>query len=57
MPADVRQGALGDCFLLAAMADCASVDKGRLLRELIVTKHADVGLYGVKLYLNGAVRH
>ena len=42
------QGALGDCYYLAAMANCATREE--LIEDLIVEDYADVGIYGVKVH-------
>lgn len=58
-PDDVAQGNLGNCYFLAAIAAIAT--QGRddselediLIKDLIVEDGADVGLFGVKFYING----
>ena len=49
---DVSQGALGNCYLLAALASCASSDS--LLKDLIIEDFGaggqGLGLYGVKFF-------
>ena len=51
-PDDIHQGQLGNCYLLAAMAACAS--NTRLIEDLIVEDHfSDVGLIGVKFFKEG----
>jgi hypothetical protein len=54
-PDDVAQGRLGNCYFLAAIAGCAaSADtEDILIRDLCIEDHADVGLYGVKFFING----
>jgi len=51
MPDDIQQGALGNCYFLAACAACAT--NTRLISDLIVEDHADKGIYGVKMYYEG----
>ena len=52
-PDDVRQGSLGDCWLMGALSACAEFPA--LIRKLFPdgTRHAN-GLYRVKLCLSGA---
>ena len=54
-PDDVRQGRLGDCWLMCALSACAEFPG--LIKKLFPdgTKHAN-GLYRVKLCLGGAWR-
>eukprot|EP01047_Picozoa_sp_COSAG01_P070798 COSAG01_NODE_10824_length_2073_cov_2.612969_1_plen_361_part_00 len=52
-PDDIAQGQLGNCYFLAALAACASAKDDRLLNDLIVEDGHDVGLYGVKFWVNG----
>merc|ERR1719181_206632 len=54
-PDDVRQGRLGDCWLMCALSACAEFPA--LIKKLFPdgTKHAN-GLYRVKLCLGGAWR-
>ena len=49
---DLNQGLLGDCYILAALAGLASTSSGNL-EGLIDYRHADIGLYGVKLFVQG----
>jgi len=53
MASDVQQGAIGDCFLLSAVAAVASA-RPALLRELFVRYDVAKGVYGVRLFLSGA---
>lgn len=50
---DVSQGRLGNCYYLAALACCAAQDNDTLIRDILVEEGEDVGLYGVKFFLNG----
>ena len=52
-PDDIAQGNLGDCYFLAALAACATAKDDTLLNDLIVEEGHDVGLYGVKFFVNG----
>ena len=52
-PDDVSQGRLGNCYYLAAMAACALGEDDILLKDVCIEDHADVGMYGVKYFLNG----
>lgn len=52
-PDDVSQGRLGNCYFLAAMAGCALGEHDVLLKDLCIEDHADVGMYGVKFFVNG----
>ncbi len=52
-PDDVSQGRLGNCYFLAAIAGCALGDHDVLLKDLCIEDHADVGMYGVKFFVNG----
>lgn len=47
---DVRQGALGSCFLLGALA---TVGAHGLVHPLVVAFDAAVGVYGLRFFLNG----
>lgn len=52
-PDDIAQGNLGNCYFLAALASCAAAKEDHLLRDLIIEEGQDVGLYGVKFFVNG----
>jgi hypothetical protein len=45
-PNDINQGALGDCYFLAALANCAT--ERELVEDLIVEDYAQLGMYGMK---------
>ena len=51
-PSDIKQGGLGDCYLLAACASIASLPESYMASDLILD-HSDVGLYAVKFYVAG----
>jgi hypothetical protein len=51
-PSDIRQGLLGDCYLMAACASIALLPPEYLVHDLIIDC-SDVGLFGVKFYLCG----
>ena len=48
---DIKQGELGNCYFLAAMGAIASHQK--LVEDLIVEESLDVGILGVKFFVNG----
>eukprot|EP01043_Picozoa_sp_COSAG02_P040741 COSAG02_NODE_3319_length_6948_cov_2.445759_2_plen_771_part_00 len=52
-PDDVVQGKIGDCYFLAALASLASAANDHLLRDLIIEDAIDVGIFGIKLFING----
>ena len=52
-PDDIRQGKLGDAYLLTAIANCATPQHDNLISDLIVEDGGMHGLYGVKLFVNG----
>ena len=52
-PDDIAQGNLGNCYYLAALASCASAKDDHLLKDLIIEEGQDVGIYGVKFFVNG----
>lgn len=52
-PDDIAQGNLGNCYYLAALASCASAKDDHLLKDLIIEDGQDVGIYGVKFFVNG----
>ena len=47
------QGRLGNCYFLAAIAGCATGGNDVLLKDICIENYADVGLYGVKFFING----
>jgi len=52
IPSDINQGALGDCWFLAALAALAEMPT--LIRKLFTTdKHSKLGVYEVQCYKNG----
>ena len=52
-PDDVAQGRLGNCYFLAAIANVASSNMDLIINDLVVEDHIDVGMYGVKFFVNG----
>eukprot|EP01043_Picozoa_sp_COSAG02_P041727 COSAG02_NODE_3483_length_6667_cov_3.667174_4_plen_682_part_00 len=52
-PDDVVQGKVGDCYFLAAVASLASAADDHLLKDLIIEDGMDVGMFGIKLFING----
>lgn len=50
-PDDVAQGRLGNCYFLAAIASCALGSSDVLVKDLLIEQYADVGMYGVKFFL------
>eukprot|EP00439_Symbiodinium_sp_Y106_P076683 s1128_g15.t2 len=51
-PCDIHQGALGDCWYLAALA--AVAEQPQLIRELFSSdKHSSLGVYEVSCFKNG----
>ena len=51
-PCDIHQGALGDCWYLAALA--ALAEQPQLIRELFSSdKHSSLGVYEVSCFKNG----
>ena len=53
-PDDVKQGALGDCYFLSALATIA--ERPELLQKLFPVHEVDRSLFAVKLFHNGAFR-
>ena len=53
-PDDVRQGRLGDCWLMCALSACAEFPG--LIKKLFPTARSINGLYRVKLCLGGTWR-
>eukprot|EP00961_Rhodomonas_salina_P304465 3941611-Rhodomonas_salina.2 len=52
-PNDVEQGFLGNCYFLAAISSCAMGGTDYLVKDLCVEEGGDVGIYGVKFFVNG----
>jgi calpain-15 len=52
--AGVAQGRLGNCYYLAAIASCALGQSDMLVKDLCIEEYQDVGLYGVKFFINGS---
>ena len=52
-PDDVAQGRLGNCYFLAAIANCATSNKDLIINDLVVEDYAEQGIYGVKFFING----
>ena len=50
---DRTLGRLGNCYFLAAVAACASQEQDTIIRDLIVEQGHDVGVYGVKFFMDG----
>ena len=50
---DIRQGLLGDCYLLAALSAAAAAHGGHLIRSLIDDRFAEQGIYGVRFFVHG----
>jgi len=50
---DVGQGALGDCYHIAAMSSLGVGDNDNLVQDLIIEDYGHIGLFGVKHFLNG----
>ena len=51
---DINQGYLGDCYLLAALAEVAFQDPTAI--ESMITNNGD-NTYGVRFYVNGSARY
>ena len=51
-PDDIKQGGLGDCYFLSAMAAIAEY-KDRIKRVFLQRKVSDYGVYCVGFYING----
>jgi hypothetical protein len=47
------QGRLGNCYYLAAIAGCATGGNDVLLKDVCIENYGNVGLYGVKFFING----
>ena len=52
-PDDIKQGYLGDCYLMAAL--CAMATTPNVIRDLFIDR-SDVGVYGIKFYVDGKQR-
>lgn len=52
-PDDIVQGQVGDCYFLAALASLASAENDHLLKDLIIEDGMDMGIFGIKLFMNG----
>ena len=52
-PDDVAQGRLGNCYFLAAIANCATANKDIIINDLVVEDYAEQGIYGVKFFISG----
>jgi len=55
MPTDVRQGAIGNCWFMAAASAMAEKPK-RLEKVFLNEETSKIGMYGVNLYTLG-VKH
>ena len=55
MPTDVRQGAIGNCWFMAAASAMAEKPK-RLEQVFLNEQTSKIGMYGVNLYTLG-VKH
>lgn len=51
-PGDIKQGDIGTCWLLGAMGSVAGTD-GKKLAKLFVRYDFDVGVFGVRFFLDG----
>jgi Calpain family cysteine protease len=51
---DINQGYLGDCYLLASLAECAKQDPSAITS--MFTSNGN-GSYGVRFYVNGVARY
>lgn len=53
-PNDIKQGLLGDCYLLSALS--ALAEWPQRIRSLFVTQEPnEAGVYIVRIYLNGSL--
>lgn len=53
-PDDVKQGQLGDCYYLSAIATMA--ERPDLIRKLFAVRDFEKSIFAIKLYFNGAFR-
>ena len=51
-PADIKQGALGDCYFLSAIS-VLTEHPNRVRKLLVSDKINEEGVFGVKMYKNG----
>ena len=57
LPHDIKQGVLGDCYLLAAMSSLAMINHGEHIRKAFVTKTDNAkNVYIIRWILAGKPR-